>query len=83
MCPKWVYGTRGSKRWHCRSYKIISRKRRQLEQIDFRSLVCPILTCTNQNVIPNEWSTPQHAKNCLYLNNVTGFSLPSEYENTG
>ena len=86
-CTKWLYGKRGSKRWHCRSYKIISRKRRQVElatnNFNYRGLVCPILTCTNRNVIPNEWSTPQHAKDCIYLNNVTGFSLPSEYENTG
>ena len=67
-CTKWKYIPRAS-RWRCQRFKRIVRKRRDLESLDFKGLVCPILSCKNRNVLPDEWSTPQHAEECAHLRN--------------
>ena len=69
-CTQWKYITRAS-RWRCQRFKRIARKRRALEGLDFKELVCPILSCKNRNIIPDEWSTPQHAEECAHLSNVS------------
>ena len=75
-CTKWKYNS-AIKDWRCLRFKKIRRKRRQLPNLDYNGLICPIMSCIDRHVLMNEWSTPQQAKECVHLNSITSPSLPS------
>ena len=84
-CTKWKYIPRTG-RWRCRSFKIIKRKRREVEEDYIKGLICPVLSCKNRAVITNDWSTPDDAEECeLPPKTITNFTtqLPSQAGGSG
>ena len=75
-CTKWIY-YKIQKRWRCRSFKRVKRKRRQEDGNEnyLNLLVCPVLSCIEKKVIRDEWSTPDQ---CPQLKNVSQTTPPDQ-----
>ena len=80
ICRKWVFSQQLG-RWRCRYFKTLGIKRRQVEESIFshkRSiLICPVLTCNENNVILNKWSSMEDYELCPHLKNVSNGTTKS------
>ena len=70
ICGKWIFNKRLGK-WRCRFFKTVDRKRRQAEEGNSNAggstLICPVLTCQDKNVIQNKWTSQEDYESCPHL----------------
>ena len=70
ICGKWIFDKR-LRRWRCTFFKTVERKRRQVEETTIMdgesTLICPVLTCQDENVIPNQWTSKEDYDLCPHL----------------